>query len=85
MRASALEAGLPIVIGITLGEARVFHTALKGSSADDDGWLEPPAGVPRRVSWNERDVGERTWRPTWLNRDSGRCASEMPGGCRRVS
>jgi len=28
MREAAVEAALPIVIGITLGEARVFHTAL---------------------------------------------------------
>ena len=30
MREAAAAAGLPIVIGITLGEARVFHTALPG-------------------------------------------------------
>src|SRR5690349_17026220 len=40
MRAAAADRALPVVIGITLGEARVFHTALRGSSADNDGWLE---------------------------------------------
>ena len=58
MRASALEADLPIVIGITLGEARVFHTALRGSSADNDGWLERKTRVARRYGRPSYAVGQ---------------------------
>lgn len=57
MRESALERGLPIVIGITLGEARVFHTALAGSSADNDGWLDRKARVARRYGRSSYGVG----------------------------
>lgn len=57
MRAAALERGLPIVIGISLGEARVFHVALPGSSADNDGWLERKARVARRYGRSSYGVG----------------------------
>lgn len=57
MRASAAEADLPIVIGITLGEARVFHTALPGSSADNDGWLERKTRAARRYGRSSYGVG----------------------------
>ncbi|MDQ7878517.1 heme-degrading domain-containing protein [Microbacterium sp. QXD-8] len=57
MRGAAAAAGLPIVIGITLGEARVFHTALPGSSADNDGWLERKSRVARRYSRSSFGVG----------------------------
>lgn len=57
MRDAAAEARLPIVIGITLGEARVFHTALPGSSADNDGWLERKARVARRYGRSSYGVG----------------------------
>lgn len=57
MRNAALEAGLPIVIGITLGEARVFHAALPGSSADNDGWLERKTRVARRYGRSSFGVG----------------------------
>lgn len=57
MRAAGVEAGLPIVIGITLGEARVFHSALPGSSADNDGWLERKTRVARRYGRSSFGVG----------------------------
>lgn len=57
MRAAALAAGLPVVIGITLGEARVFHTALPGSSADNDGWLDRKTRVARRYGRSSLGVG----------------------------
>lgn len=57
MRASALERALPIVIGISLGEARVFHTALPGSSADNDGWLDRKTRVARRYGRSSYGVG----------------------------
>ncbi|MFE7843966.1 heme-degrading domain-containing protein [Microbacterium sp. NPDC057407] len=57
MREDALSAELPIVIGITLGEARVFHTALPGSSADNDGWLDRKTRVARRYARSSFGVG----------------------------
>jgi uncharacterized protein (UPF0303 family) len=57
MREAALTGRLPIVIGITLGEARVFHTALPGSSADNDGWLERKSRVARRYGRSSFGVG----------------------------
>jgi uncharacterized protein (UPF0303 family) len=57
MREAALTDALPIVIGITLGEARVFHTALPGSSADNDGWLERKTRVARRFGRSSYGVG----------------------------
>ncbi|WP_137844215.1 heme-degrading domain-containing protein [Microbacterium sp. 2FI] len=57
MREAALADALPIVIGITLGEARVFHTALPGSSADNDSWLERKTRVARRYGRSSYGVG----------------------------
>jgi uncharacterized protein (UPF0303 family) len=57
MREAAASGGLPIVIGITLGEARVFHTALPGSSADNDGWLDRKTRVARRYGRSSYGVG----------------------------
>lgn len=39
LREAALEQELPITIGITVGQQRVFHTALDGASAENDDWL----------------------------------------------
>ncbi|GAA1928282.1 heme-degrading domain-containing protein [Microbacterium aoyamense] len=57
MREAAAAAALPIVIGIALGEARVFHAALPGSSADNDGWLDRKARVARRYGRSSYGVG----------------------------
>lgn len=57
MRAAAAARELPIVIGISLGEARVFHAALPGSSADNDGWLDRKARVARRYGRSSFGVG----------------------------
>ncbi|WP_431778246.1 heme-degrading domain-containing protein [Microbacterium aurantiacum] len=57
LRESARERSLPIVIGISLGEARVFHTALPGSSSDNDEWLERKARVARRYGRSSYGVG----------------------------
>lgn len=40
LREAAVERGLPIVIGITVGRQRLFHAALDGSTPDNDAWLE---------------------------------------------
>lgn len=57
MREAAVAQALPIVIGIMLGEARVFHTALPGSSADNDGWLDRKTRVARRYGRSSYGVG----------------------------
>jgi len=58
MRAAAVEAGLPIAIGIQLGEQRVFHTALPGSSSDNDHWLARKTRVALRYGQASLAVGE---------------------------
>ena len=40
LRAAAEAAGHPVAIAIWFGPQRVFHTALPGASADNDGWLD---------------------------------------------
>ena len=44
----ALEQHLPITIAIWLGEQRVFHAALPGTSADNGHWVARKAAVVRR-------------------------------------
>jgi uncharacterized protein (UPF0303 family) len=58
MRAVAAAELLPIVIGIRLGEQRVFHAALPGSSADNDDWLERKTRVVLRYAQASLAVGE---------------------------
>ena len=58
MRAAAAAAGLPVVIGIVLGEQRVFHSALSGSSADNDDWLARKIRVVLRYGQASLAVGE---------------------------
>ena len=58
MRQAAIEAGLPVAIGIVLGEQRVFHTALPGSSADNDDWLARKTRVALRYGKASLAVGE---------------------------
>lgn len=40
MRAAAAARSLPVVIGIVVGQQRVFHAALDGAVPDNDAWLE---------------------------------------------
>jgi uncharacterized protein (UPF0303 family) len=58
MRAAAVAAGLPVAIGIQLGTQRVFHTALPGSSADNDHWLARKTRVALRYGQASLAVGE---------------------------
>jgi uncharacterized protein (UPF0303 family) len=58
MRAAAVEAGLPVAIGIQLGQQRVFHTALPGSSSDNDHWLARKTKVALRYGRASLAVGE---------------------------
>lgn len=58
LRAAALKKNLPLVIGITLGEQRVFHTALPGATPDNDAWLERKAAVVTHFERSSMGVGE---------------------------
>lgn len=55
----ARERAHPVAVEVTLGEQRVFHIALAGSSADNDDWLERKARVVRRFGHSSLAV--RTW------------------------
>ncbi|MHC5560716.1 heme-degrading domain-containing protein [Kocuria sp. U4B] len=59
LRSAALEQGLPLVIGITLGAQRVFHTALAGATPDNDAWLERKAAVVTHFERSSMGVGEQ--------------------------
>ncbi|WP_309057136.1 heme-degrading domain-containing protein [Streptomyces sp.] len=59
LRRAALEQGLPLVIGITLGAQRVFHTALPGATPDNDSWLERKAAVVTHFERSSMGVGEQ--------------------------
>lgn len=58
LRAAAVDRGLPIVIGILVGQQVVFRTALDGSSADNDSWLERKTAVALRYGRSSLGVGE---------------------------
>jgi uncharacterized protein (UPF0303 family) len=47
-----------VAIGIVLGQQRVFHTALPGSSADNDEWLARKTRVALRYGQASLAVGE---------------------------
>ena len=58
LRAVAAERGLPIAIAIWFGPQRVFHAALPGASADNDGWLDRKHRVVERFGQASLLVGE---------------------------
>ena len=58
LRAAAVAAGHPVAIAIWFGSQRVFHTALPGASADNDGWLERKHRVVQRFGRASLLVGE---------------------------
>ena len=58
MRQAAADEALPIAIGIVLGQQRVFHTALPGSSQDNDEWLARKTRVALRYGQASLAVGE---------------------------
>lgn len=58
LRAVAAERGLPIAIAIWFGPQRVFHAALPGASADNDGWLDRKHRVVLRYGKSSLLVGE---------------------------
>ena len=59
LREAALAAGLPVAISLRRNGQRLFHAALPGSSADNDGWLERKAAVVDRYGQSSLRVGEQ--------------------------
>ncbi|MET0446867.1 MAG: heme-degrading domain-containing protein [Aeromicrobium sp.] len=59
LREAALAAGLPVAISIRRNGQRLFHTALPGASADNDGWLDRKCAVVDRYGQSSLRVGEQ--------------------------
>lgn len=59
LRDAALAAGLPVAISIRRNGQRLFHAALPGSSADNDGWLDRKCAVVDRYGRSSLRVGEQ--------------------------
>src|SRR5687768_7752114 len=59
LREAALSAGLPVAISIVRNGQRLFHAALPGSSADNDGWLARKTAVVDRYGRSSLRVGEQ--------------------------
>jgi uncharacterized protein (UPF0303 family) len=51
-------AGLPVAISVRRNGQRLFHTALPGASADNDGWLARKSAVVDRYGKSSLRVGE---------------------------
>ncbi|HEY1106303.1 MAG TPA: heme-degrading domain-containing protein [Agromyces sp.] len=58
LRSVAAERRLPVAIAIWFGPQRVFHAALPGASADNDGWLDRKHRVVERYGKASLRVGE---------------------------
>jgi uncharacterized protein (UPF0303 family) len=59
LRTTALSARLPVAISIVRNGQRLFHAALPGSSADNDGWLARKMAVVDRYGRSSLRVGEQ--------------------------
>jgi uncharacterized protein (UPF0303 family) len=59
LRAAALRENLPVAVLIRRNGQRIFHTALPGSSADNDAWLERKSAVVDRFGHSSFYVGCR--------------------------
>jgi uncharacterized protein (UPF0303 family) len=57
LRAEALRAALPIAMSIRRNGQCLFHAALPGSSADNDGWLLRKSAVVERYGHSSYFVG----------------------------
>lgn len=68
--AAAREGGLAVTIDISRGEQQLFHCALPGTSADNDGWIVRKNRVVRRFGHSSFYMGS-------LARAEGREFGEM--------
>jgi uncharacterized protein (UPF0303 family) len=59
LREAAHSARLPVAISIRRNGQRLFHAALPGSSADNDGWLARKSAVVDRYGRSSLRVGEQ--------------------------
>ena len=59
LRDAALAAAQPVAISIRRNGQRLFHAALPGASADNDGWLERKSAVVDRYGRSSLRVGEQ--------------------------
>jgi uncharacterized protein (UPF0303 family) len=59
LRDLGLADGLPIAISVRRHGQRLFHAALPGSSADNDGWLDRKCAVVDRYGRSSLRVGEQ--------------------------
>ncbi len=50
---------LPVTISVRLGEHRVVHAAMAGTSADNDAWVDRKANVVRRFGVSSQAVNRR--------------------------
>ena len=64
MLAAALQDDRPITIALWLGDQRVFHAGLPGTSADNDAWMERKRALVRRYD-------KASWTTTQLFREHG--------------
>jgi uncharacterized protein (UPF0303 family) len=58
LRDAGLEGKLPIAISIRRNGQELFHAALPGASADNDGWLARKSAVVDRFGQSSLRVGE---------------------------
>ncbi len=59
LRAAALADALPVAISIRRNGQLLFHAALPGASADNDGWLARKCAVVDRYGRSSLRVGEQ--------------------------
>jgi uncharacterized protein (UPF0303 family) len=59
LREAASAARLPVAISVRRNGQRLFHAALPGASADNDGWLARKCAVVDRYGCSSLRVGEQ--------------------------
>jgi uncharacterized protein (UPF0303 family) len=59
LREVALSSGLPVAISVRRNGQRLFYSALPGSSADNEAWLDRKSAVVDRYGRSSLRVGEQ--------------------------
>ncbi|BDZ45777.1 heme-degrading domain-containing protein [Naasia aerilata] len=70
LRRMASEQGAPVAIDLRRGDQQVFHTALPGSSADNDHWIDRKVRVVKRLGNSSLAVGQ-LWRDRGTTFEAG--------------